>query len=54
MSRGNFAERLPIISELIVSINTSAFVGTDPTKCPQLPSGPSSDHNRGLTLSNFR
>jgi hypothetical protein len=36
----NFAERLPTIPELIGSVNTSAFVGTDPTKCPQLPSGP--------------
>ena len=25
------------------SINTSAFVGTDPTKCPQLPSGSSTE-----------
>ncbi len=28
--RANFAERLPTISELIGSINTSAFVGTNP------------------------
>jgi len=27
------------------SVTTSAFVGTDPTECPQLPSGPSSNHN---------
>jgi hypothetical protein len=27
----NFAERLPTISELIDSVNASAFVGTNPT-----------------------
>ena len=26
----------------------NAFVGTDPTKCPQLPSDPSSDRNCGF------
>jgi hypothetical protein len=32
-------------------VNTSAFVGTDPTKCPQLPSDPSSDRNCGFDVA---
>ncbi len=33
------------------SINTSAFVGTDPTKCPQLPSDPSYARNCGFDVA---
>jgi hypothetical protein len=32
----------------IESVNTSAFVETDPTKGPQLPSGPSTTRSRGV------
>jgi hypothetical protein len=32
-------------------VDTSAFVGTDPTKCPQLPSDPSSDRNCGFDVA---
>src|SRR6266853_6624701 len=32
-------------------LTSSAFVGTDPTKCPQLPSDPSSDRNCGFDVA---
>jgi len=32
-------------------VTPSAFVGTDPTKCPQLPSDPSSDRNCGFDVA---
>ena len=40
LAHSRIAEEYASIRELIASVSTKAFVGTDPTKCPQLPSGP--------------
>ena len=53
---GGPVSELPTNRKVARPVHTGAFVGTDPTKCPQLQSGPSSSRNRRrwFTLSATR